>query len=93
MIIGKRVIFRENSFESLRGRNCEKLGVEFVSDQKEANISSQRLGIGIGQVLNIVCTENRWNVSEATIFFKIFSVLWKDLAYRESDCVCFKKTT
>jgi hypothetical protein len=41
VIIVKRVIFRENSFESLRGRNYEKLGVEFGSDQKEAKISSQ----------------------------------------------------
>jgi hypothetical protein len=41
VIIVKRVIFRENSFESLRGSNYEKLGVEFGSDQKEANISSQ----------------------------------------------------
>ncbi len=57
MIIVKRVIFRENSFESLRGSNYEKLGVEFVSDQKEAKISSQRFGKGIGQVLNIVCRE------------------------------------
>jgi hypothetical protein len=57
VIIGKRVIFRENSLESLRGRNYEKLGVEFISDQKEAKISSQRFGKGIGQVLNIVCTE------------------------------------